>query len=604
MFTRLPRAARAALCLAASATATLVLPTLARAAQYQTDAVTPWKTNAAPMGWSASENRIFYNSLGADGLWDAYSAAPDGGDVRCLTCTAPVLPGAGANTDRGVSGVDPQGDLMLLEVERGSHFGSIGAPQAAPGRGAYNDVWLARADASQAWPLTDIYAPGSNAIGTMWARFDHTGTRIVWAEMYEPAILNLGAWRLKTADIVWDAGVPHLANIETFEPEPGLFIEPYGFSPDDQSIIFASDLGMPSWMDSQIWTVKADFSGAPQRLSPPDAPTGFFSDYNEFAFYVPQDDDIVYGRTVGSSTGGLDYWVMSPDGSEQQRLTYFNERWNVQGLGGYSAVGGLAFDPNDPNRFVAGVATNMTGSAQNAYMVDIGRYDSPQGLQAQYFAGSSVSAPVLSRIENPSVGFRWLGAPAPGLSTDFSARWTGSIRTDVTGTYQFCVRASEGARLWLDGQEVIDAPYAMGAASCAAVARSAGEETSVRLDYSNLWGPGLLQLYWVPPGTAASAAIPAGQMSPVGDGMVGPPAAAGSQTAAAPATGTVMAPGAGSPPAPASTAGPVEAMASPVRSGSPTPAVAHGGAGRHTRGAPRGRRRHTRARKNTRRAAR
>ncbi len=488
-------------------------PTTASAVRYEADGAAVWRDNAAPMGWSASLDRIIYNSRGADGLWDAYSADPDGGDPRCLTCDGPVLPGAGTATQRGAGDVDPSGDLMLLTVERGQHFGTVGGIEAEPGKGAFNDIWLARTDGTRAWPLTDIAAPWSFTLGTMWPRFDRTGTKVVWAELYFPAILNLGAWRLKTADIVWDDGTPRLDNVRTYEPEGFRFYEPYGFSPDNRQIIFASDLGMEHWWDSQIYTVPADFSEPARRLSPDDPGAGMFRNYNEFAYYVPEGDRIMYGRTHSTSDAGLDFWMMHPDGSDQHRLTYMNEPWNALGRG-YSVVGGVAFDPRDPSRFVAGVAADPAGQDQVALMFRLGRYDHPAGLVGRYYAGFWPFWPVATRIENPSLGFRWTQPPASGIPDGpYAVRWTGTIDTPQTGTYRFCVRADDGAKLWLDERLVLDGWNAFGGRQCADVDRAAGQRSAIRLDYWNLWGDGVVQLTWTPPG-GTPAVIPAGQLTP------------------------------------------------------------------------------------------
>ncbi|HUO71560.1 MAG TPA: hypothetical protein VMU39_12340, partial [Solirubrobacteraceae bacterium] len=93
----------------------------AAASAYQVQSLVPWKQNAAPMGWSASLNRVIYNSRGADGMFDAYSANPDGSGAQCLTCSIPRFPIVGAATQRGVSDVSSDGNDMLLEVERGDH---------------------------------------------------------------------------------------------------------------------------------------------------------------------------------------------------------------------------------------------------------------------------------------------------------------------------------------------------------------------------------------------------------------------------------------------------------------------------------------------------
>jgi hypothetical protein len=499
----------------------------ARATDYAVAGVTTWKTNAAPRGWSASLDRIFYDAKGADGMFDAYSANPDGSDPRCITCTIPSFPTVGTATQRGVQDVSPDGNLILLEVERGEHSGQVGASIAEPGKGTYNDIWLARADGSQAWPLTDLTAPGQTALGTMWARFDRTGTKIVWAELYSPAVLNLGYWRLKVADIVWSSGVPQLANVRAIEPQPNHFYEPYGFSPDDSHIIFASDLGMPSWMDSQIYSIGIDGSGL-TRLSPDDGPTGMFTNYNEFAWYTPANDWIIYGRTINATQHGLDYWMMRPDGSESRRLTYFNEPWHSE-YRGYSVTGGLAFDPNNPDRFVAAVASDLAAENFTALMVTLAPVTAGRGLQAQYFAQTNLTQQVMTRTENPSEGFRWDGPPTPGLpSSGFSVRWSGSVASPVSGNYTYCVTANDGARLWVGSTEVIDGWWVFGNRTCGTIDQTAGSWLPIRLEYWNGLGTGYIQLVWTPPGGSAGdgarAAGASAQMIPAADLLPSAPA--------------------------------------------------------------------------------
>src|ERR1700709_2773518 len=68
-----------------------------------------WKQNAAPVGWSTSLNRVVYNAKGSDGMFDAFSANPDGSGSLCLTCTAPTFPNVAASTNRVASDVAPDG---------------------------------------------------------------------------------------------------------------------------------------------------------------------------------------------------------------------------------------------------------------------------------------------------------------------------------------------------------------------------------------------------------------------------------------------------------------------------------------------------------------
>ncbi len=340
-------------------------------------AIASWLTNAEPAGWDAADNRIIINRRGSDGLWDAYSILPNGHDEQCISCREPSFPGVGAATNRGASDVSPDGKYVLLVVEKGSHPGSIGSAETDPGKGVYNDLWLASVDGTRAWRLTDL--PTSANAAVIWPRFDRTGSQIVWAQMYQGANLShpLGQWALKVAQLRWSPdATPYLAEVRTYEPQRGLYFEPYGFSPGDQRILFASDIDVaagflsPSAFNAQIWTIDAAALDDLQRVSPPDRLHGAFSDYNEFAFYIPGSDRILISRTTDSSAHGMDYWTVNDNGTDPRRLTYMNQPGTAQYMG-YSVGGGVAFDPRDPSRFVAGVSHDLATTHVQAMFVTI-----------------------------------------------------------------------------------------------------------------------------------------------------------------------------------------------------------------------------------------
>ncbi len=526
----------AGICLAFAAGAT-ALASDASAATLQVQSITPWMSNAAPMGWSSSLNRVFYNSAGPNGMFNGFSANPDGSDPQCVTCTVPSYPSVGAITNRGVSDVSPNGQYMLLEVER-PHPGQIGADYTQPGKGGDNDVWLATTDGQQAWPLTNIDAPGQITYGTMWARFDRTGNEIVWASMYSPAIFNLGLWQLKVANIVWTDGVPSLADVRTIPLPSGQFYEPYGFTPDDQHVIFASSYEQPSDLDNAIWTVGLDGTGL-TRVSPP-TPTGAFPDYDEFAFYTPSGNSVIYGTTHDTLSGGMDYWMMNPDGSDAQRLTWFNAPWNTESLG-YSVVGGLAFNPNNPDQFVAGIANSPTASTLNAVMITLAPSTSTSGLTEQMFANESFGSLVSSTVSNPSQAFEADASPAAGMpATSYSIRWSGTVTPPTTGSYSFCSVAEYSDELYVGGTLLVNGMYSYGGRRCATVNETAGVPVAIRLDYMHGTGVGYTQLSWMPPGASTVSAIPSSALSPTP--VYAPPAAGGAKAAA----GTATASGAGS----------------------------------------------------------
>jgi hypothetical protein len=305
------------------------------------------------MAWA--QGRIYYNQKNASGVFDGWAADPDGGNATCVTCGRFYPTG----TQHGISDATADGQYALVTAERSGHWPvADGDYMAAPGNGAYNDLWLQKTDGSQAWRLTSSARSGASAL--IWPRFDSTGTRVVWSEQWRWG-LPFGGWRLNVAEITWSNGMPSLSNKKTLQSTG--FLEPYGFTPDGSRVLFAADVlaGTP-WCDLQIMSLPSSLTGTPIRLSPHDADdTGYFTNYNEFAFTMPASGRIIFARSVGAYYYSLEYWTMNSDGSDPQQLTTLSQPWSPQYHGYPSLAGGLAFNPGNPKQFVAGFGTNYQG---------------------------------------------------------------------------------------------------------------------------------------------------------------------------------------------------------------------------------------------------
>src|SRR4051794_13578151 len=118
-------------------------PAATAAAGPVVSTVTSWKMQAAPMAWA--QGRIYYNQKGASGTFDGWVADPDGSNAACVTCGS-LYP---AGTHHGISDVTTDGRYALATVERSGHWPMPnGLSIAAPGSGAYNDLWLQKSDGS------------------------------------------------------------------------------------------------------------------------------------------------------------------------------------------------------------------------------------------------------------------------------------------------------------------------------------------------------------------------------------------------------------------------------------------------------------------------
>jgi regulation of enolase protein 1 (concanavalin A-like superfamily) len=127
-----------------------------------------------------------------------------------------------------------------------------------------------------------------------------------------------------------------------------------------------------------------------------------------------------------------------------------------------------------------------------------------KGLTGEYFATSTLTLPKLTRVD-AGVDFNWgIGSPDPTLGNDkFSARWTGRLKTTVAGLHTFFVQSDDGARLYVNGQLMVNnwTDHAL-VEDSASMQLGAGVTLDLRLEYYENTGSSTARLLWTPPGQA------------------------------------------------------------------------------------------------------
>ncbi|HJP92483.1 MAG TPA: glycoside hydrolase family 3 C-terminal domain-containing protein [Pyrinomonadaceae bacterium] len=81
------------------------------------------------------------------------------------------------------------------------------------------------------------------------------------------------------------------------------------------------------------------------------------------------------------------------------------------------------------------------------------------GLKAEYFSNQELRGPAATVRTDARIDFNWgRYKPTPQLSeNNFSVRWTGKLKPTESGRYTLGFTADDGARLYLDGQLLVDA---------------------------------------------------------------------------------------------------------------------------------------------------
>ncbi len=117
--------------------------------------------------------------------------------------------------------------------------------------------------------------------------------------------------------------------------------------------------------------------------------------------------------------------------------------------------------------------------------------------RAEYFANRDLTGrPALVR-DDPHINFDWGGGPpAGGLPVDdFSARWTRAPNFSA-GTYRFYALVDDGARLWIDGNLVIDQWHDSAPTTYTADAYLDERKHNLVMEYCEHTGNAVAQLTW------------------------------------------------------------------------------------------------------------
>ena len=126
------------------------------------------------------------------------------------------------------------------------------------------------------------------------------------------------------------------------------------------------------------------------------------------------------------------------------------------------------------------------------------------GLSATYYNNTDFTGVTVTRVD-PTVDFNWgSGSPAPGIGANtFSARWTGQVEAQFSGVYTFYTQSDDGARLWINGQQIInnwaDRPPTE---SSGTIQLEAGQRYDIRMEFHEKNGSATARLLW------SSASIP------------------------------------------------------------------------------------------------
>jgi hypothetical protein len=207
---------------------------------------------------------------------------------------------------------------------------------------------------------------------------------------------------------------------------------------------------------------------------------------------------------------------------QKLHTVYFGDNFDdVNGASGGLPQGLLTYDPGPLELDKTYYWRVDESDGTNMYTGDVWSFKTAKeggGLRGDYYnwndpsfvGGGGMPGPVqawttlaLTRTD-PQIDFSWGdGSPDAAIGVDqFSARWTGEVEAAYTETYTFYTSSDDGARLWVNGVQLIDAWIDQGTTEYSGtIDLIAGNHYSLVMEYYENGGGAVAQLRWSSPST-------------------------------------------------------------------------------------------------------
>ena len=309
--------------------------------------------NGGQTDWSKHDPELItYCRLEEDGHWDVWTIRSDGSENKPFTVDKPGIPKRSNHNP----GWHPSGEYIVFQGEKDRQFGSPFLSH--PGMGWFCDIWLGKSDGSRFWQLTDLDCALTEAEaqtkpirGVLMPKFSHDGKKIHWSQWQAPAPDGRKWWiEIMVADFIDDPEPPRVENIRTYQPGAGILKEAFMFTPDDKQLLLAGALeeGTPEWaMD--LYLLDLETGGYTNLTNSP-------TTWEEGCKMSPDGKKIFYGTNKGYEdridpkkplgSRWADYWIMDADGSNQKRLTWFNEEGHPDYFPGQTHAAVVSWAPD------------------------------------------------------------------------------------------------------------------------------------------------------------------------------------------------------------------------------------------------------------------
>lgn len=303
--------------------------------------------------FSPKGDSFVFDRKNSDGYYDLYLADLEGKIINSLTEN-----NLNINQKNNGNGVyHPSGDYIVFISEENRHLQDHLKYLADPGVGLYCNFWAIDVASKKAWRLTDIPVKKRlrdkfPVIAVVNPHFTPDGKTLIWTERYaKGGHHNWGAWRIKAATFNLVNGRPQLSS-ETilFTPAKGNYVTFMDF-PGVKKLLFAGNLdGQHEYgMDQYVYDIPTkqltNLTNTPEIWEEDSTVTHD----GQIIYMTNQDSKYKYdfnNANWPSQPIERDYYIMKSDGSEKERLTYFNDPAAPEYIGKRTLVAASDISPD------------------------------------------------------------------------------------------------------------------------------------------------------------------------------------------------------------------------------------------------------------------
>jgi hypothetical protein len=311
--------------------------------------------------FSPAGDRFVFDRKNDDGYFDVYISDLDGNILMSLTDNKAGI----TQRNNGNAVFDSSGKWIIFVSESPSHYLDNVKAIGDPGVGLFSNLFAVDITGSHFWQITNVpmkhnLSDGVPAYAVVNPNFSRDGKTLIWTERYDDQgkpgnqSVDWVKWRIQGGDFLIEDGIPRLDNVRTlFLPSKGNYVTYMGELPSGDWVLAGNmdgqhEYGMDEYRYNPNTKELTNFTNTPLFWEE----DASISPNSEIVYMTNKDS--AYSYNIGDPDWAdqpmqREYYVMSENGTNNERLTYFNDPSAPEYFGRRVIVAASDFSPDGRN---------------------------------------------------------------------------------------------------------------------------------------------------------------------------------------------------------------------------------------------------------------